>query len=539
MHNFYHKNIMKKILVIAAASAVLFSCTEKPEEDISVIESSIELDPSSVVIPASGGSRTITVTSAEGWEVSDYKEGGWCELSSISGKDSDEVIVSVSTPTYEPREVTFTFVSGTAKTTLTVSQDLSERSISISPASLEFTSAGGRQEVTVECAGGDWKADESLSWLSVEKADNGKAVVIVEQNESVESLSGKVIFRNADKEAELSVSQEAASAIVFADAKFKEIVLATEGADRNGDGFITEAEATAVTVIDTRRIGEDIITIEDIKYFPALREFFITDNSNIVTADFTRNRELETLVCQNNPNLVSADVSGLDRLQLFDIQGCGKISTLSVKGCSSLREFAANNLVSLSELDVTDCVELRNFYFQNNENLRRLDLTKCTKLELLQMNYAPLFEGDLDLSRNVAIREINICDFFNSNVILGVMPNLQNATLNYNNDKVTSFDFSGSPELVRLECLRNRALASVKLEGCTHLQAFLCFDTAISELDLSTNNELTDFQPGSPDATPRYIPLKKLTLSREHSIPESRIEDITTYCEGVEIVYVD
>lgn len=613
---------MKKYFAMAAAAlAVLVSCQEK--ENIDPVESSISIDPVSLTIPAEGGTRTVTVTSSGEWNIRDYKECEWCEISSVSGKSGDVVTFSVSTVSFEPREVSFSFVCGTAETKFTVSQSAADRTISISPASLHFSAEAGAQEITVTCSdswtvegyepswftlsaqsgsdgdkvqvevseaafdertasvtfvcgkaraeliltqdtkeqsisinpsslefdaeGGvktvvvestsDWTAEESLEWAWVEKDGEGNALVNVVPSDTPDGLEGTIVFRCADKTAELTITQEGCSVIEFADEMFKSIVLSIEGADRNGDGFLTAGEAAAIEIIDCRNKG-DISTIEDIRNFPSLREFFITNNI-ITEADFTANKALETVVCQNNSKLVSADVTGLDRLQLFDIQGCGNLESLSVKGCTSLRELGANNLVKLTELDVTDCTELRSLFFQNNENLVSLDLTKCVNLELLQMNYAPKFEGDLDLSKNTALREITIGDFWNTNVIFGTMPNLQNATINLNGDMLKSIDFSGSPELQRLEIIRNYGLGSVNLDGCTKLQSFTCFDTAITELDLSTNNELNDFRPGSPDQTPRYIPLKKLTLSRGNALPESKMEEIMTYCPEIEIVYVD
>ncbi|MGN0195530.1 MAG: BACON domain-containing protein [Candidatus Cryptobacteroides sp.] len=615
---------MKKYLTLAAAAlAVLVSCN-KEEDTTDPVESSISLDPATLTIPAGGDVKTVTVTSSEDWNIRDYKESDWCKVSPVAGKSGDKVTIEVSTPTYEAREVKFVFVSGTAEATLTVSQDVTNRTISIEPNSLHFTEESGSNEITVTCSdnwtvknyesdkwyslsaqsgsNGDkvtvsvtaadydvravslvfvcgkaeaeltitqdtkeqsisinpteleftadggvrtvavestsaWTAEEDLDWAWVEADSEGNALVNVLPSDTPSVQTGVIVFRCADKTASLAITQEACSVVEFADKNFEAIVLAIEGADRNGDGLITPSEAAAVEYIDCRNKG-DISTIEDIKNFPALREFFITDNI-ITSVDFTANKNLEIVVCQNNPKLVSADFTGLDRLQLLDIQGCGNLESLSVKGCTSLRELGVNNLCKLTSLDVTDCTELRNLYFQNNENLVSFDLTKCVNLEVLQMNYAPKFEGDLDLSKNTALREMTIGDFWHSNIILGTMPNLERATLTINNSKVESFDFSGSPALKYLEIVRNYGLKSLNLDGCTELQGLVCFDTAITELDLSTNNALNDFRPGSPDQEPRYLNLTKLTLSKANSLPESKIEEIKTYCPDIEIVYVD
>ena len=613
---------MKKLFSFAAAALVLLASCNKQEP--APVESSITLDPATLTIPAEGGSKSITVTSSEDWSIRDYKECDWCEISAVSGKPGDEVTFTVATVTYEPREVSFIFVSGEAEATLKISQNATDRSIKLTPASAHFGYEAGNAEFTVECsdnwtvenydssawyslsaqsgANGDkvtvsvqeaqyedrsativftcgvakaeftitqeskeqsisidptslefpadggiktvvvtstseWKAEEDVEWLWVEKDSEGNALVNVTPSETPSVQTATIVFRCADKTAELAVSQQGCAVIEFADENFKRIVLEIEGADRNGDGYITASEAAAITVIDCRNKG-DIASIEDVKHFPALREFYITDNI-ITEADFTANKELEDVVTQNNSRLVRVDVSNLEKLWHFDTQGCGNIESVNVKGCTSLRELGANNLVKLTSLDLSDCVSLQNLYFQNNESLESLDLSKCVNLELIQMNYAPKFQGDLDLSKCTNLRDITIGDFWNSTVILGEMPNLERIALTVNNSKIESLDFSTSPELRRVEVVRNYGLKDIKLTGCTKLECFVCFDTAITELDLSTNNSLTDFQPGSPDQTPRYLNLAKLTLSRSHSLPESKIEEIQKYCPEIEIIYVD
>ncbi|MGM9752570.1 MAG: BACON domain-containing protein [Candidatus Cryptobacteroides sp.] len=613
---------MKKYYSLAAAALVLLVSCNKQEP--APVESSITLDPASLTIPAEGGSKSIIVTSSEDWSIRDYKECDWCEVSATSGKTGDEVRFSVATATYEAREISFVFVSGKAEATLKISQDVTDRSIKLSPASAHFSCEAGSSDFTVECSdnwtvenydssawyslstqsgangdkvtvtvqeaqyedrsativfacgkakaeftitqeskeqsisidpvsldfpaeGGvktvavtstsDWKAEESIEWLWVEKDNDGNALVNVTPSDTPAVQEGTVVFKCGDKTAELSVSLAGCAVIEFADKMFESIVLGIEDADSNNDGFITAAEAAAIQCIDCRNRG-DIATIEDIKHFPALREFYITDNI-ITEADFTANKDLEVVITQNNNRLERVDVSNLEKLRLFDTQGSGNVESVNVKGCTALRQLGINNLTKLTGIDLSDCTSLQQLYFQNNEKLESLDLSNCVNLEVLQLNYAPKFQGDLDLSKCTNLREVIISDFWNSAVILGEMPNLQQIVLNVNNSKIESLDFSASPELRRLEIIRNYGLKNVNLTGCTKLESFTCFDTAITELDLSTNNKLNDFRPGSPDQEPRYLNLVKLTLSRSNSLPATKLEEIQKYCPDIEIVYVD
>ena len=95
----------------------------------------------------------------------------------------------------------------------------------------------------------------------------------------------------------------------FPDANFSKFV--AEQFDKDGDGYLSDAEIAAVTLIDVNRQGFSDLT--GIGYFTALKELRCYRNQ-LTSLDVSQNIYLDSLYCDNN-QLTSLDVSSNTALE--------------------------------------------------------------------------------------------------------------------------------------------------------------------------------------------------------------------------------
>ena len=116
---------------------------------------------------------------------------------------------------------------------------------------------------------------------------------------------------SCEKEKEEEVWTDDSPIIQFKDPRFLEAILINnydnEGnsIDKNGDGQISEKEASIVTYLQLIECG--IRAIDEIKYFTALTELDCYYNQ-LTSLDVSKNTALTTLTCSDN-DLTSLDVS--------------------------------------------------------------------------------------------------------------------------------------------------------------------------------------------------------------------------------------
>ena len=161
--------------------------------------------------------------------------------------------------------------------------------------------------------------------------------------------------------------------IEFKDPNFLEALIG-EGVDTNGDGRISEKEASVVTSleIDERRIYH----MDEIRYFRALTRLYCQSNQ-LTSLNVSTLPVLRSLACGGN-QLMSLEVNptltglwcGDNQLTSLDISKCVALSDL---GCQSNR---------LTSLDVSKCPALDELGCDNNQ-LTSLDVTKNHALEIL------------------------------------------------------------------------------------------------------------------------------------------------------------
>ena len=178
--------------------------------------------------------------------------------------------------------------------------------------------------------------------------------------------------------------------------------------DKNGDGRISEKEASVVKSLDVG--GSGIRGIDGISYFTALTTLDCGYNQ-ITSLDFSKNTALTTLDCGSN-QLTSLDVS--------------KNTALTTLDCGS------NQLTSL-------------------------DFSKNTALTTLDCGYNQL--TSLDFSKNTALTGLRCRS--NQLTSLDVSKNTALTTLDCGSNQLTSLDVSKCKKLTQLYCSNNPSLKSI------------------------------------------------------------------------------
>ena len=198
---------MKKIItLLAIATACLTSCTEDLAK-----EYSISLESTRLSFDSEGGKQQVSLESTYEWEVSGGDD--WCSVSPQSGEGDAEVVFTIDpNMTEDGRSAEFVFTSGNKKTTLTVTQEKKEYSISIEPKELKFGAEGGEQEITVTSSD-EWEVKGESDWceISLTSGNNGDKVTFFADpyENTAEERTTIFTFYCGDKDVDLIVTQEA------------------------------------------------------------------------------------------------------------------------------------------------------------------------------------------------------------------------------------------------------------------------------------------------------------------------------------------
>ena len=167
------------------------------------------LSPTSVNLPASGSSETLSITANQPWTVT--TSDAWLTLSADAGTGDATLDVAAEENTSITRRTgAVTFQTGATTYTVTISQEGATPTFNVSPESLSFTAEGGSASVTIS-SNQSWTATTSDAWFSISSAEGeGDATLslTVVANTSTDSRSGTVTLKAGDSSYTVSVSQE-------------------------------------------------------------------------------------------------------------------------------------------------------------------------------------------------------------------------------------------------------------------------------------------------------------------------------------------
>lgn len=153
--------------------------------------STLTVNPSSLSFTANGGSQSVSVTSNTTWTVSESCD--WITVSPTSGSNNGSFSVTASAnTTTTARSCTITVsATGATSRTVTVTQEGTAPSLTVTPLELSFGASGGNQSVTV-MSNTSWTISESCDWIAVSPtsgSNNGSFTVTASANTTTTTRS--------------------------------------------------------------------------------------------------------------------------------------------------------------------------------------------------------------------------------------------------------------------------------------------------------------------------------------------------------------
>ena len=421
----------------------IFRCGNK-QSDIQITqeakEYSVSVEPKEITFKANGEEKEVTVSSSDEWELT--ADCDWIQTSTSKGDNGASVKITASfNNTSEQRTGSIVFTCGNKTAELKLTQEANNFSISIEPAELVFGPAGGEETVKITSSH-KWTLTSNLNWITttVSEGNNGDEIrITVAPNNTVDSRSGIIVFTCGNKNSELLITQnpDDSPIIQFKDQYFFEAIL--EQVDANGDGQISEREASYVKSLSTESRNA-IRGMDELKYFISLEHLELHDIVNSqLTFDLRCCTNLKTLIAElpeqptillsGSQSLTSVNVSGgnydfSDCVSLTDVtceggifnfSGCyqmqnielGDITgTLNLDGCTSLvkinggavKEMEVSsislttmNISIISSLTVTDCPKLENLSIDiddlwSESEIAEIKLNNCSALTYCKLS---------------------------------------------------------------------------------------------------------------------------------------------------------
>lgn len=173
----------------------------------------IELTPNNIGFVCTGETKTVAVTTEDGWTAS--VEDDWVTLSQTEGQGDAEISVTVGeNPIYVDRIAIVLFTTtGGVQTILTVRQDASPdpHFLEVSPLEFVFEKEGGEKSITIGCDT-DWSFDLDCDWLSLSQLSgtgNATVVLTAEPNLLTEPRSARCYIKSGELLYALTVNQAA------------------------------------------------------------------------------------------------------------------------------------------------------------------------------------------------------------------------------------------------------------------------------------------------------------------------------------------
>ena len=522
----------------------IFRCGNK-QSDIQITqeakEYSVSVEPKELTFDANGGEKEVIVSSSDEWELT--ADCDWIQTSVSKGDNGTSVkITALFNNTSEQRTGSIVFTCGNKTAELKLTQEANNFSISIEPAELVFGPAGGEETVKITSSH-KWTLTNNLDWITttVSEGNNGDDIKItVTPNNTADSRSGIVMFTCGNKTSELLITQnpDDSPIIQFKDQYFFEAIL--EQVDANGDGQISEREASDVKRLST--VSRNAIRgMDELKYFTSLEHLELYDIINsALTFDLRCCTNLKTLITElpeqptillsGSQSLTSVDVSGGN----YDFSNCTSLidancggETLNFSGCSLLQniEFKSTakniNLTGCTSLqsiqddgyitsggvfDCSDCASLREIKLYSIQDVAQFNASGCSALEYFDVKFKYSYNTKAEC--NI---EFKSCHSLSSCIIGG--------DDYYNICNINISSLQDCKNLVNLSLLEFNC-PTINLGDYTFLQELTLEDIQqLETLDLSKNSALTKL-------TLDNVPLSSLDLSANTALKELSITDV-------------
>lgn len=463
---------MKKCTILFLLSALLFAGCKDPASQalysVTVVSGQNGTATADIKKAAEGAVVTLTAMPAEGYEFTLWT----AEIGSVTFDD--------------PKTTPTTFIMPASN--VAIRADFTAKTVSAEKYSVTVVASGsGTAEADVTEA--EEGAEVTLTATPAAGYIFNKWTVVSGDVEFDDAMANPLVFEMPGEDVEIGASfveeMDGDGFALIADANFKTYC---EEFDTDGDGFLSQREALAVTRIDVNcRMGRfdynTIHTMAGIEQFINLEYLDIARNHVAITKDeksldLSANTALEYLDCsyhQHADRPYSLDLSANVALKTLICVQCYLVD-IDLRNCAELVKIDCR-INRLTSLDLSDLVSLEVLLCDSNLNLAEFDVSNCPALRRLSCNYTAI--TSLDVSKNANLTLLSCSD-------IGVK-NEMGATSDYT---LRSLDVSGNPKLDTLMCSYNRNLAELDVTENSELLCLILRSSEVSELDLSGNAKL-------------------------------------------------
>lgn len=176
----------------------------------------LSVSPSSLDFEATASSMTFAIQSNSSWTIECTES--WCSVSPESGNGDATVSVSVvANESITERNAHITIFAGETAKEISVTQNGSEITLSISPDNLEFAPEASSKSVAIQC-NTSWTVSSPASWCSVSPSSgNGNATlsVSVSANESSSYRTAVITVTAGNETRNISINQNGVSWVII------------------------------------------------------------------------------------------------------------------------------------------------------------------------------------------------------------------------------------------------------------------------------------------------------------------------------------
>ena len=418
---------------------------------------SVSSEPDILNFYFDGGELSVTVSSADTWELSG--ECDWCTPSVRSGENGDPIrftVPAISEDATESRSTSFSIICGPASAEIKITQK---------------PVIGFNDPYFLKAILQNYYVDlNGDSQISITEAEACTSLSI--GNGPISDMTEIKYFTNIKK-------------------------LQCSG------NLLSQLDVSRCTQLTYLECAHNQLTQLNVSGCTQLT-YLDCDYNDLTQLDVSGCTQLTNLKCDHNP-LTQLNVFGCtqltylhctySQLSQLDVSGCtqltsldcsdNQLSQLDVSGCTQLTSLECS-FNQLSQLDVSGCTQLTSLHCTYNQ-LSQLNVSGCTQLTYLSCYYNQL--SQLDVSNNTLLTYLNC--WWNDLTQLDVSNNTLLTSLDCSNNDLTQLDVSNNTQLTNLGCYNND-LSQLDVSNNTQLTNLGCHANDLSQLDVSNNTQLTN-----------------------------------------------
>lgn len=297
------------------------------------------------------------------------------------------------------------------------------------------------------------------------------------------------------------ISAKAESKVAINDTNFSaEVKREAEEADTNGDGYLSETEASKVKKLYFAP-NYNLDSFKGIEYFPDITYFYyrgrsageyedfdIIEESTASEIDLSGFEKLERVrIDCRTPYLKTINLEDCAKLKELTIEGSvlntDGITSLNLDGCTNLQTVSCQD-IAIPKLKLAGLKKLTDVTAFGEMGI--LNVKNCTNLKTVNAGGSQL--SSLKLKGAKKLEELYVSS--DALTTLDVSTNSNLKKLKVSSEGITSLDLRKNKKIEKIECINDYNLAKLKVKGCTKLKNIRCDNAALTKLNIKTNTSL-------------------------------------------------